>query len=173
MNDTITAPRVLLETSLGNISLELDAVNAPLSTRNFIDYVEAGHYDGLVFHRVISGFMIQGGGYDENYRPRTTRPPIKNEAANGLSNQRGTIAMARTNDPHSATAQFFINLVDNRPLDYPSRDGFGYAAFGKVIKGMEVVNGIANVRTGNNGPHQNVPLTPVVIQSARVVEVQP
>lgn len=170
-------PQVEMKTSQGTIVIELFPEAAPATVDNFVEYVKAGFYDGLVFHRVINGFMIQGGGFDPQMNQKATRAPVKNEAKmaleKGVRNAPGTLAMARTNDPHSATAQFFINLVDNRMLDYPSRDGYGYTAFGKVIKGMEVVNNIATVRTGNAGMHQDVPLTPVVIQSARVLEAKP
>jgi cyclophilin family peptidyl-prolyl cis-trans isomerase len=170
-------PQIELKTSQGPILIELFPEAAPATVANFLQYAKSGFYDGLIFHRVINGFMIQGGGFDAQMNQKTVGAPIRNEAekamSKGVRNAPGYLSMARTNDPHSATAQFFINLVDNRTLDYPSRDGFGYAAFAKVIKGMEVVNGIANVRTGDNGPHQNVPLTPVVIQSVRVIEAQP
>ena len=170
-------PQVELKTNQGTILIELYPEAAPASVDNFLQYVKSGFYDGLVFHRVIEGFMIQGGGYDAQMNQKATRAPIKNEAEaatrKGVRNAPGYISMARTNDPHSATAQFFINLVDNRMLDYPSRDGWGYAAFGKVIKGMEVVSNIGSVRTGDVGPYQNVPLTAVVIQTARVVEAKP
>ena len=161
--------QVLMETTEGSIKLELDAAKAPKSVANFVEYAKSGHYDGLVFHRVIKGFMIQGGGYDESYTQRPTRAPIQNEAKNGLKNARGSIAMARTSDPHSATAQFFINHKDNDFLDYPGQDGWGYCVFGKVIDGMDVVDAIAEVQTGNKGPHQNVPVEPVLIKSARRV----
>lgn len=170
-------PQVELKTSQGPVLIELYPEAAPATVANFLQYVKSGFYDGLIFHRVMNGFMIQGGGFDAQMNQKAAGAPIRNEAEaairKGVRNGTGYLSMARTNDPHSATAQFFINLVDNHALDYPARDGFGYAAFGKVIKGMEVVNGIATVRTGNNGPHQNVPLTPVVIQSARVIEAQP
>ena len=163
---------VKFTTNFGAFTLKLDAEKAPKTVENFLAYVKDGHYDNTVFHRVIKGFMIQGGGFEPGMKQKDTQAPIKNEAGNGLSNTAGTIAMARTSDPHSATAQFFINLVDNRMLDYPSRDGYGYTAFGKVVKGMEVVNNIATVRTGNAGMHQDVPMTPVVIQTARVLEAK-
>jgi peptidyl-prolyl cis-trans isomerase A (cyclophilin A) len=170
-------PQVEMKTSQGTIVIELFPEAAPATVDNFIEYVKTGFYDGLIFHRVINGFMIQGGGFDPQMSQKATRAPVKNEAKmaieKGVRNAPGTLAMARTNDPHSATAQFFINLVDNRMLDYPSRDGYGYTAFGKVTKGMEVVSNIATVRTGNAGMHQDVPLTPVVIQSARVLEAKP
>jgi cyclophilin family peptidyl-prolyl cis-trans isomerase len=166
------SPRVALETSKGKIVLELDAARAPKSVENFLAYVRAGHYDGTVFHRVIDGFMIQGGGFDEKMVQRGTRPPIANEADNGLKNRRGTVAMARTNDPDSASAQFFVNTVDNGFLDHQSKDarGWGYAVFGRVVEGLEVVDAIAKVATGNRGPFQDVPLEPVVIRKAAVVE---
>ena len=163
-------PVVELTTSHGTISVELYETEAPKTVENFLGYVRDGFYDGTVFHRVIDGFMIQGGGFDADMRQRATRAPIPNEAANGLKNEPGTIAMARTRDPHSATAQFFINLVPNTALDYPSGDGWGYAVFGRVTAGFEVVQEIAKVRTGAAGPHRDVPLEAVVIESARVVE---
>lgn len=165
-------PRVALETSKGALVLELDAARAPKTVENFLAYVRAGHYDGTIFHRVIPGFMIQGGGFDEKMTQRATRPPIANEADNGLKNKRGTVAMARTGDPHSASAQFFVNTVDNGFLDHQSKDarGWGYAVFGRVVEGMETVDAIAKVATGNRGPFQDVPLEPVVIRKATVVE---
>ncbi|NIU63176.1 MAG: peptidylprolyl isomerase A [Pseudomonas stutzeri] len=159
-------PRVLLTTSLGEIELELEAEKAPISVENFIAYVDSGFYDGTVFHRVIPGFMIQGGGFDEGLNQKPTKAPIKNEADNGLHNERGTVAMARTQNVNSATSQFFINLRDNDFLDHGSRD-FGYAVFGKVVRGMEVVDQIAQVPTGNRAMMQNVPLTPVKIITAK------
>ena len=163
--------KVLLTTTYGKILLELDAERAPATTENFIQYVKDGHYDGTVFHRVISNFMIQGGGFTPDMSQKPTRAPIENEAANGLSNEAGTIAMARTSDPHSATAQFFINVADNHFLDQArSPDGWGYAAFGKVIEGMETVNRIKAVATGNKGFHQDVPREDVIIESAEVIE---
>lgn len=168
--DQPNAVRVRLETSEGDITLELDTVNAPKSSENFRQYVASGHYDGLTFHRVIRGFMIQGGGYDEQSRQRKTRAPVENEARNGLKNARGTVAMARTNDPHSATSQFFINHVDNSSLDHPSFDGWGYAVFGKVIDGMHVVDRIAETPTGNLPPFgRDVPKTPIVIRKAVLI----
>jgi peptidyl-prolyl cis-trans isomerase A (cyclophilin A) len=157
------AQRVKLVTSAGEIVLELDAAKAPKSVENFVAYVKAGHYDGTVFHRVIENFMIQGGGMDAQLREKPTRAPIPLEAGNGLSNLRGTLAMARTGDPNSATAQFFINVVDNPRLD---SFGGGYAVFGRVSTGMDVVDKIRNLPTGNKGPLQNVPLTPVTITKA-------
>ncbi|HVT34994.1 MAG TPA: peptidylprolyl isomerase [Nevskiaceae bacterium] len=164
-------PRVLLETSAGNITLELDAQKAPGTVANFVQYVKDKHYDGLVFHRVIRDFMIQGGGYDEKYKERATRAPIKNEAANGLKNLRGTIAMARTGAPHSATSQFFINHKDNGFLDHPGQDGWGYCVFGKVVDGMDVVDKIATTQTDAIPPFgRDVPLIPVVIKHATLVD---
>ena len=162
-------PTVELKTSQGDIVVEVFADKAPKSAENFVQYVKDGFYDGTVFHRVIDGFMVQGGGFDANMNQKATRAPIENEAKNGLKNERGTLAMARTSDPHSASAQFFINLVPNTVLDYPSRDGWGYAVFGKVVKGMEVVDKIAKLPTANRGFHQNVPVEAIVVESARVV----
>ncbi|MNJ96008.1 Peptidyl-prolyl cis-trans isomerase cyp18 [compost metagenome] len=163
------APQILLKTNMGDIVLELNQEKAPKSVENFVQYVKSGQYNGTIFHRVIDGFMIQGGGFDKDMKEKATRAPIQNEAANGLKNDIYTIAMARTSAPHSATAQFFINTANNSMLNYPSRDGWGYAVFGKVIKGTEVVDKIKNVSTGNRGGHQNVPTTPVVIESASVI----
>jgi len=162
---------IKLTTSLGTIAIELDAAKAPKSAQNFIDYVTAGHYDNTVFHRVIKDFMIQGGGFEPGMKQKPVREPIENEAGNGLKNKRGSVAMARTNDPHSATAQFFINTVDNDFLDFkaPSGSGWGYCVFGQVVEGMDVVDKIRAVRTGNKGFHQDVPLEDVVIQKAEVV----
>jgi len=154
-------PVVVLETSLGTIELELDAVKAPISVENFLAYVDAGHYDGTLFHRVIPGFMIQGGGFDQSMKQKATRGAIKNEADNGLTNQRGTVAMARTSDVNSATSQFFINVVDNGFLNHSDRD-FGYAVIGKVTAGMDVADKIAAVKRGA----QDVPVEPVVIKKA-------
>ena len=162
-------PLVEMKTSQGTLTIELYADKAPKTVENFLQYVKDGFFAGTVFHRVIPGFMIQGGGFEPGMKEKPTRAPIQNEAKNGLRNQAGTLAMARTSDPHSASAQFFINLVDNAPLDYPSRDGWGYAVFGKVSQGMEVVNKIAKVPTGNAGFHQNVPTTPVVIESVKLL----
>jgi len=163
------APTLELQTSMGRIVVELDADKAPKSSANFLQYAKDGFYNGTVFHRVIPGFMIQGGGFDASMTQKATRSPIENEAKNGLKNRRGTLAMARTMEPHSATAQFFINHTDNAPLDYPSRDGWGYAVFGKVVEGMDVVDKIAAVPTGNKGFHQDVPRTPVVIQNVKII----
>ena len=159
-------PIVVMETSMGKITLELYPQKAPITVDNFLKYVDAGFFDNLIFHRVIPGFMIQGGGMDERMREKEQgkRPPIKNESGNGLSNQRGTIAMARTNDPNSATCQFFINHADNPRLD---DYGGGYAVFGKVIEGMDVVDAIAKVPTTTKAGHQDVPVKPVTIQSVR------
>lgn len=167
------APRVLLSTSEGDITLELDAARAPKSVANFLQYVRAGHYDGTVFHRVIENFMIQGGGFTPDLKQKPTRAPIGIESQNGLKNLRGSIAMARTSDPNSATSQFFINVVDNARLDFPSFDGHGYAVFGKVVAGMDVVDRIRKLPTTANGPHQNVPAQPVLIRSARVESASP
>jgi len=166
-------PQVEIKTSLGAIVVELDPANAPLTVENFLKYVKAKHYDGTMFHRVMPGFMIQGGGFTPDFKEKPTDKPIKNEAANGLKNAAGTIAMARTGEPHSATAQFFINVADNRPLDFrfPTFEGYGYAVFGKVVKGMDVVEHIVKVPTGPGpAPHQNVPVKPVIIKSIRLVE---
>ncbi|MGY6216542.1 peptidylprolyl isomerase [Methylolobus aquaticus] len=164
--------QVKLETSLGTITVQLDSAKAPASTENFIAYVKSGHYDGTIFHRVIPGFMAQGGGFTADFKQKPTNAPIKNEADNGLKNKRGTIAMARTSDPHSATAQFFINYVDNGFLDYKSStpSGWGYAVFGEVTDGMDVVDQMAKVPTGPGGPMPtDVPKTAIVIQKATVV----
>lgn len=158
--------KVRLNTSAGDIVLELYADKAPKSVENFLQYVRDKHYDGTVFHRVIDGFMIQGGGFTADLQQKPTRAPIPLEASNGLKNDRGTVAMARTPNPNSATAQFFINLVDNNALNAPSPDGHGYAVFGKVKSGMDVVEKIRGVAVGNQGPHQNVPKTPVTILKA-------
>ncbi len=163
------APRVQLGTSLGDIVIELDAQKAPKTVENFLQYARDKHYDGTVFHRVIGNFMIQGGGFTADMVQKATRAPIALEASNGLKNDRGTIAMARTREPNSATSQFFINVVDNASLNAPNPDGHGYAVFGKVVAGMDVVDKIRNVPTGNRGMHQNVPATTVLIQSAKVL----
>jgi peptidyl-prolyl cis-trans isomerase B (cyclophilin B) len=170
MAEQTTNPVVAMATSMGNIRIELDAEKAPITTQNFLDYVTDGHFDGLIFHRVIPGFMIQGGGFDDKMKQKATRASIKNEAANGLKNVTGSIAMARTSDVDSATAQFFINVKDNEFLDHksPSPDGFGYAVFGRVVEGMEVVRAIEKVRTGNRGMHQDVPVETVVITSVKL-----
>jgi peptidyl-prolyl cis-trans isomerase A (cyclophilin A) len=164
-----TAQTVRMSTSMGDIVLALDAEKAPKSAENFVQYAKAGHYDGTIFHRVINGFMIQGGGFTPDMAQKPTRPPIPLESRNGLSNQRGTIAMARTMDPTSATSQFFINVKDNPALDASnSHDGNGYAVFGKVTSGMDVVDKIKAVRTTSKGMYQDVPAEPVVIRKVTV-----
>ena len=165
-------PRVALDTSKGAIVLELDPVKAPKTVENFLTYVRAGQYDGTVFHRVIDGFMVQGGGYTADFTEKPTRGTITNEADNGLENDKGTVAMARKPDPHSASAQFFINVADNEFLDHKGKtpQGWGYAVFGRVVEGMDVVEAITKVRTGSQGPHQDVPVEPVVIERATVLE---
>lgn len=170
MADQANNPVVKMATSLGTIRIELDAERAPATTQNFLSYVNDKFYDGLIFHRVIPGFMIQGGGFDAQMSQKQTKSPIKNEAANGLKNETGTIAMARTNAVDSATAQFFINVKDNDFLNHrsTSADGFGYAVFGRVIEGMDVVQKIEKVKTGNRGFHQDVPVETVVIESVTV-----
>ena len=162
--------RVALDTSKGSIELELFDDQAPATVANFVQYVKDGFYDGTIFHRVIDNFMIQGGGFDADMRQKPTRAPIKNEADNGAKNANGSIAMARTNDPHSATAQFFINVKDNAFLNHtaPSSQGWGYCVFGKVVEGMDVVDKIKGVRTGSKGFHQDVPVDDVLIQKAEV-----
>nr|WP_255307351.1 peptidylprolyl isomerase [Gilliamella apicola] len=166
----IADTKVLLQTSMGDIEIELDSEHAPISTKNFLDYVNNGFYENLTFHRVIPGFMIQGGGADDQLKFKENNPPIKNEANNGLKNDRGTIAMARTSAIDSATSQFFINVVDNNALNYKSPESYGYAVFGKVIKGMDVVDKIVNVPTKRVGPHQNVPVEPIYIKKAVVID---
>jgi peptidyl-prolyl cis-trans isomerase B (cyclophilin B) len=164
-------PVVLLKTTKGDIKIELDKAKAPATVENFLAYTKDGFFDGTIFHRVIGGFMIQGGGFDKEMKQKKTRGPVKNEADNGLKNTRGTIAMARTSDPHSATAQFFINLVDNAFLDHKDKgQGYGYAVFGHVTEGMDVVDAIAKVATTTKPPHADVPVEPVVIESATVVQ---
>jgi cyclophilin family peptidyl-prolyl cis-trans isomerase len=165
------AQKVRLATSQGDIVVQLDAAKAPKSVENFLQYVKDGHYNGTVFHRVIDGFMIQGGGFDQKFSQKPTRAPVQNEAKNGLKNDLGTIAMARTPDPHSASAQFFINVKNNDFLNYrePTPQGYGYTVFGKVVSGMDIVDRIAKVPTGNAGPHQNVPREPVMIESATIL----
>jgi cyclophilin family peptidyl-prolyl cis-trans isomerase len=164
-------PRVELKTSMGTIVLELYPDKAPKTVANFLQYVKDGHYQGTQFHRVIDGFMIQGGGFDTKFKEKPTRGTIENEAANGLKNDYGTIAMARRPDPHSASAQFFINVKNNDFLNYreSTARGWGYAVFGKVVSGMDVVEKIVKVPSGNVGPHQNVPREPVVIESASII----
>jgi peptidyl-prolyl cis-trans isomerase B (cyclophilin B) len=162
---------IKLHTNHGVITLELDSEKAPLTVQNFIDYVNSGHYDNTVFHRVIDGFMIQGGGFEPGMIQKKTRAPIQNEAANGLKNDKYTVAMARTSDVHSASSQFFINVADNNFLNYTAStsQGFGYCVFGKVVEGQDVVDRIKKVKTGDRGGHQNVPLEDVVVQKAEVV----
>ena len=162
--------KVTMETSMGTITLELDDTKAPETVANFVQYAKDGHYDGTIFHRVIDGFMVQGGGFTKDMNQKETREPIRNEAMNGLKNLRGTIAMARTMVVDSATSQFFINLVDNAFLDFqnPTPQGFGYAVFGKVVDGMDVVDQIAKVKTGFSGPHQNVPEEAITIKKVVV-----
>ncbi len=163
-------PMILMKTSAGEIKIQLDQEKAPQTVENFLGYVAAGHYNGTIFHRVIDGFMIQGGGFDEKMVQKPAPRTVQNEASNGLKNVVGSIAMARTSAPHSASAQFFINVGDNDFLNYPGQDGWGYCVFGQVVEGMDVVNAIKGVKTGNAGHHQNVPLTPVVILEVVVVE---
>lgn len=171
---TTAKPRVLMTTSLGDITIELDAEKAPRSVENFLQYVRDGFYDGTIFHRVIANFMIQGGGFTPDLRQKPTRPAIANEAKNKLTNKRGSVAMARTSDPNSATAQFFINTVDNRNLDHVSderAETWGYAVFGEVVSGMEVVDAIRNTPTGPKGPFRgDVPATDIVIQKITILE---
>ena len=164
-------PQVELNTNKGRIVLELNTEKAPKTAENFLQYVRDGFYDGVIFHRVIDGFMIQGGGMDENFKEKATRDSIENEADNGLSNDVGTIAMARTQAPHSASAQFFINVKNNAFLNHTGKtaQGWGYAVFGKVVEGMDVVDAIKGVRTGNRGYHADVPLENVVIESAKII----
>ncbi len=163
-----SAPRVALETSKGRIVLELYPDKAPKTVANFLQYVKSGHYNGVVFHRVIDGFMIQTGGFTADMTQKPTKPPVQNEADNGLSNDRGTIAMARTSDPNSASAQFFINTVNNASLNHKSKtpQGWGYTVFGKVVEGLDVVDQIAKVKTGNKSGYQDVPVEPVIIKKA-------
>ena len=162
---------VKLHTNHGIIGIELDAEKAPETAKNFLAYAAAGHYDGTIFHRVIDGFMVQGGGFGPDMQQKPCNAPIKNEADNGLKNTRYTVAMARTSDPHSATAQFFVNVADNSFLDYtaPNGNGWGYCVFGKVVEGCEVVDRIRAVRTGNKSMHQDVPLEDVLIERVEIV----
>ena len=168
----MASPQVDLQTSLGTIRIELDAERAPLSTENFLEYVRSGHYDGTVFHRVIKGFMVQGGGMEPGLKQKATRAAIQNEANNGLKNDKYTIAMARTNAPHSATAQFFINVASNDFLNFRAENaqGWGYSVFGRVVDGTAVVDQIEKVRTGSRGFHDDVPVDDVVITRAVIVE---
>ncbi len=166
----LAGPQVSVETNRGNFVLELDPGKAPKTVANFLQYVNDGFYNGTIFHRVISNFMIQGGGFTEDFKKKATREPVPNEANNGLKNSSGSIAMARTPDPHSATAQFFINVKDNTFLNYPGQDGWGYTVFGKVIQGMEVVEEIRQVSTGSAGPFgRDVPQDPVIIEKVSVI----
>jgi peptidyl-prolyl cis-trans isomerase B (cyclophilin B) len=162
---------IKLHTNYGTITLDLDAAKAPETVKNFLEYVQSGHYANTIFHRVIDGFMIQGGGFEPGMKQKPTRAPVKNEATNGLKNDRYTIAMARTNDPHSATAQFFINVKDNDFLNHtaPTPQGWGYCVFGKVVEGRDVVDKIKGVKTGRSGMHQDVPQQDVIIERAEVV----
>ncbi len=164
--------KVNFETNLGNITIELDKKKAPKTVNNFVKYIQEGHYDKTIFHRVINGFMIQGGGFEKNMKEKATTAPIENEADNGLKNKAYTLAMARTSDPHSASAQFFINLVDNDFLDHSSKtmSGWGYAVFGKVIKGIEVVDEISEVATATKGFHDDVPVKPITIKKATILK---
>ncbi|MGC9163003.1 MAG: peptidylprolyl isomerase [Thiomonas sp.] len=164
-----TQPRVEFTTTLGKFVVQLDPARAPKTVANFLDYVKSGFYKGTIFHRVIPGFMVQGGGFTPDMKQKPTRAPIPLESRNGLHNLRGTIAMARTADPNSATSQFFINVVDNPSLDYPRPDGYGYAVFGKVISGMDVIDKIVAVPTKDEGPFQNVPVKPVLIEDAKLL----
>jgi peptidyl-prolyl cis-trans isomerase B (cyclophilin B) len=160
---------VLLTTTLGQIKLALHAEQAPKTVANFLDYVKAGHYDGTIFHRVIDGFMIQGGGFESGMNQKPVNTPIENEAENGLKNTHYSVAMARTSDPHSATAQFFINTADNQFLDYPGQDGWGYCVFAEVIDGKEIVDRIKSVKTTRVGMHQDVPAEDILIQKAEII----
>ncbi|WP_298290624.1 peptidylprolyl isomerase [Thiomonas sp.] len=164
-----TQPRVEFVTSMGDFVVQLDPARAPKTVANFLDYVKSGFYKGTIFHRVIPGFMVQGGGFTADMQQKPTRPPIPLESQNGLRNLHGTIAMARTADPNSATSQFFINVVDNPSLDYPQPDGHGYAVFGKVVSGMDVIDKIVAVPTKSVGPYQNVPVKPIVIDNAKLL----
>lgn len=170
--NTMSLPRVKLQTNKGDIILELNPAKAPVTTENFLSYVKDGFYDGVIFHRVIKRFMIQGGGFEPGLKQKDTKAPIQNEANNGLANEKYTIAMARTSDPHSASAQFFINTNNNDFLNHtsPSPQGWGYAVFGKVVEGQSVVDDIEGVRTGSRGFHQDVPVEDVIIEKATVVE---
>jgi len=160
---------VLLTTNHGNIKLDLYADKAPKTVENFLNYVKSGHYNGTIFHRVIDGFMIQGGGFEPGMKQKPTNPPVENEAKNGLKNEPYTVAMARTSDPHSASAQFFINVKNNAFLDYPGQDGWGYCVFGKVVEGQDVVDKIRSVKTSRSGMFADVPAENVVIEKAEVV----
>jgi cyclophilin family peptidyl-prolyl cis-trans isomerase len=172
LGESATGPRVEVETTLGSFTLELYPDKAPKTVENFLSYVRSGHFDGTIFHRVIPQFMVQGGGFTADLKQKPSGAPVQNEADNGLKNDRGTVAMARTGDPHSATAQFFVNVVDNAYLNHTSKDvrGWGYTVFGRVTEGMAVVDAISKVRTGRQGPMENVPVEPVVIRKVTVVE---
>jgi peptidyl-prolyl cis-trans isomerase A (cyclophilin A) len=163
-------PQISIKTSMGEIVVELDHEKAPKTVDNFLQYVKSGFYKGTIFHRVIDGFMIQGGGFDEKLKQKQTKPPIRNESQNGLPNVQYSIAMARTGDPNSATSQFFINVADNEVLNYPGRDGFGYTVFGKVVQGQEVVDKIKGVLVDDKGMFQNIPVTPIVVTSATILK---
>jgi peptidyl-prolyl cis-trans isomerase A (cyclophilin A) len=163
-------PMLEVKTSQGTLTIDLYQDKAPKTVENFLQYAKDGFFNGTIFHRVIPDFMIQGGGFTPDMKEKEARAPIKNEAKNGLKNELGTLAMARTNDPHSAAAQFYINLKDNSFLDNPGRDGWGYAVFGKVVQGLDVMQKIAKVPTGNAGPHQNVPTTPILIESVKLLQ---
>jgi len=172
-SETTENPTVILHTNFGAITVELFKDDAPKSTANFLEYARDGHYDGTIFHRVIDNFMIQGGGFDTEFRQKATREPIENEADNGLENRRGTLAMARTNDPHSATSQFFINVADNTFLNHRNKASgqtWGYAVFGQVVDGLDVVDEIRTVETGRHGMHQDVPTEPVIIERVEIPE---
>ena len=160
---------VLIKTNMGNITVELDAEKAPKSVANFLDYANKGHYNNTIFHRVIGNFMIQGGGFEPGMKQKPAEQTVENEAKNGLKNDAYTLAMARTSDPHSASAQFFINVTNNTFLDYPGQDGWGYAVFGKVTEGKEVVDAIKKVKTGRSGMFSDVPAEPVIIESVEVI----
>ncbi len=161
-------PQVVFHTTKGDIVIELWPEQAPKTVENFLAYANSGHFEGTIFHRVIPGFVIQGGGFTADMKQKSTQPPIQNEADNGLKNERGTLSMARTNNPHSATSQFFINLTDNRSLDHPGSSGWGYAVFGKVAEGMDVVDAIAAVPTGYVGGHGDVPKEPIVVEKVTI-----
>jgi cyclophilin family peptidyl-prolyl cis-trans isomerase len=174
MKPTPDGPVIAIDTTMGTIQVGLHATRAPLSTRNIMNYVHSGFYDGTVFHRVIPGFMVQGGGLDASMNEKPVGPPVRNEARNGLLNSRGSLSLARTGDPHSATSQFFISVKDNPALDFGiSRDGWGYAVFGEVLSGMEVVDQIVGVPTSTRGRHQYVPIKPVTITRVRIISEPP